>query len=122
MSSLKEKIAEAISKYVVLEDTYTYELTRVKSEFEAGTMSLDDFEEWSEENVDGLAKAIVDALQPQLSKKQQASINKAKKFYRKGVDLYDCSIDMLIYDGLQDKEWAEATVTFLKWALEQEKE
>lgn len=65
----------------------------------------------------------VEALeQPQLNENQQASINEAKKCYRKGTDLYDCSIDMLICDGLQDKEWAEATVAFLTWALEQEEE
>lgn len=57
-----------------------------------------------------------------LTDDQQASINKAKKYYRKGIDLYDCSIDMLIFDDLLDKEWAEATVAFLMWALEQEEE
>ena len=55
-----------------------------------------------------------------LNENQQASINKAKKYYRKGIDLYDCSIDMLIFDDLSDKEWAEATVAFLMWAQEQE--
>ena len=59
---------------------------------------------------------------PQLNENQQASINEAKKYYRKGIDLYDCSIDMLIFDDLSDKEWAEATVAFLMWALEQEEE
>lgn len=71
MSVLKEKIAEAISKHVSLDDTYTYELTRVKSAFEVGTISLEDFEEWSEKNVDDLAGAIVCALQPQLNDNQK---------------------------------------------------
>ena len=75
MSNLKEKIAEAISKHIALEDTYTYELKRAKSAFEVGTMSLEDLEEWSEENVDDLAKAIVDVLQPQLNENQKIKTN-----------------------------------------------
>lgn len=60
--------------------------------------------------------------QPQLNENQQIAINNAKKSFEKGSDLYDCSIDMMLYDGLTDKEWAKATVAFLLWALEQEEE
>ena len=58
--------------------------------------------------------------QPQLNENQQIAINNAKKSFEKGSDLYDCSIDMMLYDGLTDKEWAKATVAFLLWAQEQE--
>lgn len=75
MSSLKETIAEVISQHIALEDTYTYELKRAKAAFEVGTMSLEDFEEWTEENVDDLAKAIVEVLQPQLNENQQIKTN-----------------------------------------------
>ncbi|MDK4352421.1 hypothetical protein M4I17_08365 [Enterococcus thailandicus] len=71
MSELKEKIAEAIGNHISISDTYTYELTRVKTAFEAGTISLEDFEEWSDENVNNLAESIVDVLQPQLNDNQQ---------------------------------------------------
>lgn len=60
--------------------------------------------------------------QPQLNEQQQIAINNAKKSFEKGADLYDCAIDMMLYDGLTDKEWAKATVTFLLWAKEQEEE
>ncbi|MEG7636860.1 hypothetical protein SQQ66_00475 [Enterococcus casseliflavus] len=60
--------------------------------------------------------------QPQLNENQQIAINNAKKSFEKGADLYDCAIDMMLYDGLTDKEWAKATVTFLLWAKEQEEE
>ncbi|MGH1771677.1 hypothetical protein ABE901_13765 [Enterococcus casseliflavus] len=60
--------------------------------------------------------------QPQLNENQQIAINNAKKSFEKGADLYDCAIDMMLYDGLTDKEWAKATVVFLLWALEQETE
>lgn len=59
---------------------------------------------------------------PQLNENQQIAINNAKKSFEKGADLYDCAIDMMLYDGLTDKEWAKATVAFLLWALEQEEE
>lgn len=58
--------------------------------------------------------------QPQLNENQQIAINNSKKTFEKGADLYDCAIDMVLYDGLTDKEWAEATLAFLTWALEQE--
>lgn len=82
MNILKEKIAKAISNHVSLEDTYTYELTRTKSAFEVGTMSLEDFEEWTEENVDDLAKAIVDVLQPQLNENQQIVLEWLKSTWK----------------------------------------
>ena len=40
-------------------DTYTYNLTRVKEAFEIGTMSLDDFEELDESNIDELVDYII---------------------------------------------------------------
>lgn len=60
--------------------------------------------------------------QPQLNENQQIAINNAKKSFEKGADIYDCAIDMMLYDGLTDKEWAKATVAFLLWAQEQEEE
>lgn len=41
-------------------DCYTYELVRVKEAFEIGTMTLDDFVEWDEAQVDDLVSYIVD--------------------------------------------------------------
>lgn len=69
------------------------------------------------------ALANVEVLvQPQLNEQQQIAINNAKKSFEKGADLYDCAIDMMLYDGLTDKEWAKVTVAFLLWAQEQEEE
>lgn len=80
MNTLKEKIAKAITEYVNLDDTYTYKLTRVKSAFFVGTLDLDDFEEWSETDVDELTEAIVSALQLQLqlTENQQAVLDGLK--------------------------------------------
>lgn len=45
--------------FCVGSDCYTYELTRVKEAYELGTMTLDDFVEWDEEQVDDLVSYIV---------------------------------------------------------------
>ena len=60
---LKEKVIEAINDHIDIENTYTYELVRDKRSFSVGTISLPDFEEWTEENVNDLADSIIDVLQ-----------------------------------------------------------
>lgn len=129
MSGLKEKIAKAISEHILLDDTYTYELTRVKSAFEFGTMSLDDFEEWSEENVDDLAKAVVDALQPQLNDNQQIVVNDVKQDHENyGIPKFNAiHLAFTTYatgyyrDHLKnDEEFYQVLSTLIDWALEQE--
>lgn len=65
-------------------------------------------------------KAVEMLKQPQLNEQQQIAINNAKKSFEKGADLYDCAIDMMLYDGLTDKEWAKATLAFLLWVQKQE--
>ena len=142
MSSLKEKIAEAISNHVSLEDTYTYELKRVKSAFEVGTMSLEDFEEWTDENVEDLAETIVDALQPQLNENQQIVLDWLKRehfdSYIKSVisnlyfyvnmtaigDLENKEIQEMVnaYEKLSQEDFAQVLQVFSQRALEQEEE
>lgn len=139
MSSLKEKIAESISKHIALEDTYTYQLKRAKAAFEVGTMSLEDFEEWSEENVDDLAKEIVDVLQPQLNENQQVVLEWLKKEYFQGygpaiirtihllqkentIDISGSKPVTQAYRALNTAEEAVVVKMFADWALEQEAE
>lgn len=55
----KDKIMQILRNYFSIGDSYTYELTRVKSAFEIGTMTVDDFEEWNEENISDLAEYIL---------------------------------------------------------------
>ena len=54
----REKLMAVLRNYFSIGDSFTYELTRVKSAFEVGTMSLDDFEEWGEENISDLCDYI----------------------------------------------------------------
>lgn len=103
MSSLKEKIAEAISKHVSIEDTYTYDLKRTKSAFEVGTMSLEDFEEWTDENVEDLAETIVDALQPQLNENQQIVLWWLKEEQTKNPELSIFGTLSVLFDESENR-------------------
>lgn len=132
MSGLKEKIAEAVSKHISLDDTYTYELTRVKTAFEVGNMSLEDFEEWSDESVDDLAGAIVDALQPELNDNQKVVLEWLKLSAPTGKPMQvvfwmmnnvawghlDELRDPML--ELTDDQQFEVLAAFAQWGLEQE--
>lgn len=136
MSELKEKIAEAIGNHISISDTYTYELTRVKTAFEAGTISLEDFEEWSDENVNNLAESIVDVLQPQLNDNQQIVLEWLKGYLVDDCDfrntleqMYSLQINGIAYKKenlafmkLTERELAQVVQVFSNWFLEQEEE
>lgn len=54
-----EKLKEILMNYFDINgDTYAYNLTRVKSAFDVGTMSFDDFEEFNEETIDDIVRYI----------------------------------------------------------------
>lgn len=138
VNSLKETIAEVISQHIALEDTYTYELKRAKAAFEVGTMSLEDFEEWTEENVDDLAKEIVEALQPQLNPNQQIVFDWAKSYLSEAKNIMWFIEELAFltstggkmrykqvaytYESLSDKERRDLLSAVIAWAQEQEAE
>lgn len=51
-------LKEILMRYFGIGDSYHFELTRVKEAFAVGAMKLDDFQEWTEENVDDLVDYI----------------------------------------------------------------
>ena len=55
----REAVMQALNKYFSIGDSYTYELNRVKEAFYVGTMTLDDFEEWDEDNVSDLCDYLM---------------------------------------------------------------
>lgn len=55
----REKLIEILSKYFSIGDSDTYCLTRVKEGFAVGTVTIDDFVEWDEENIADLADYIL---------------------------------------------------------------
>lgn len=80
---MKQLLAEAIKEHISINDTYVYNLTRDKQAFEVGTMTVDDFEEWNEEDVEGLADSIVDKLSPSLTADQQVVLEWLKEEYKR---------------------------------------
>ena len=58
----REKLIETLNNYFCVGDSDTYICTRDKSAFSVGTMSLDDFQEISEENIVDLADYILKYL------------------------------------------------------------
>lgn len=53
-----ETLKQLLMEYFNIGDSYAYNLTRVKSAFGVGTMTLDDFEEFTEENIDDIIDFI----------------------------------------------------------------
>lgn len=57
---MREKLIELLGKYFDIGDSYAYNLARVKTAFEVGTMSLEDFEEFDEEAIADLADYLIE--------------------------------------------------------------
>ena len=62
MNAKGSKLFNILSDYFALDDCYTYNLLRSKRAFELGTMTLDDFEQWDEENILDLTNYIMEHL------------------------------------------------------------
>ena len=56
---MKEKLMQILANYFDLSDTYAYNLTRDKTAFAVGTMSLDDFEEFDEDTISDIADYLI---------------------------------------------------------------
>lgn len=67
----RDKIHSAINEHIDIEDTYAYFLTREKSSFSVGTVTLDDFEEWTDSDVADLTDSIMEKINPELNENQQ---------------------------------------------------
>lgn len=55
----REKLKEILMQYFAIGDSYTYNLTRVKEGFTVGTVTIDDFEEFTEEIIDDIVEYIL---------------------------------------------------------------
>lgn len=63
MTISKADLKAALMEYFSVDcDSYFYVLTRVKTAFAVGTMSFDDFEEFSEDIIDDLVNHLAEAL------------------------------------------------------------
>ena len=58
-----ERLKDILIDYFdIPSDTYAYNLTRVKSSYAVGTMTIDDFEEFNEETIDDIVQYIKDRI------------------------------------------------------------
>lgn len=62
-TTFKEFLKKVLDDYFNITDTYTYNLTRVKEALEVGTVSIEDFEEFSEETTRDMAEYINNAIE-----------------------------------------------------------
>ena len=56
---MKEKLMQILADYFELNDTYAYNLTRDKRAFAAGTVTIDDFEEFDMDVVADIADFLI---------------------------------------------------------------
>lgn len=55
----KDKLKDLLMEYFSIGDSYSYNLTRVKSAFAVGTVSLEDFEEFDEKFIDDIVDYLL---------------------------------------------------------------
>ena len=55
----KDKLKDLLMEYFEIGDSYSYSLTRVKSAFAIGTVSLEDFEEFDESVIDDIVEYLL---------------------------------------------------------------
>ena len=58
-TDMKEQLIQALRSYFDIGDSYVYNLTRDKQAFACGTMGFDDFEEFTEEDIEDLANYLM---------------------------------------------------------------
>lgn len=55
----RDKLKDLLMEYFSIGDSYSYNLTRVKSAFTVGTVSLEDFEEFDESVIDDIVEYLL---------------------------------------------------------------
>lgn len=55
----RDKLKNLLMEYFSIGDSYSYNLTRVKSAFSVGTISLEDFEEFDESIIDDIVDYLL---------------------------------------------------------------
>ena len=94
---MRERLIQLLSRYFDIGDSYTYNLTRVKTAFAVGTVDLDDFEEYTEGDVANLADYLLEegAILPQVKVGQTVwYINRVP-----GTSIHSAKIVEIYYNG-----------------------
>lgn len=56
----KQQLVNLLNQYFNIGDSYAYNLTRIKDAFTVGTMTFDDFKEFTEETTTDIAEFLID--------------------------------------------------------------
>ncbi|MDT2566386.1 hypothetical protein [Enterococcus avium] len=123
----RDKIHSAINEHIDIEDTYAYFLTREKSSFSVGTVTLDDFEEWTDSDVADLTDSIMEKINPELNENQQVVLDWLKEEKEER-----CSFESAIYwyfeddvepdiisDRLTQIEFLQVLQAFAEWGMKE---
>ena len=123
----RDKIHSAINEHIDIEDTYAYYLTREKSSFSVGTVTLDDFEEWTDSDVADLTDSIMEKINPELNENQQVVLEWLKEEKEER-----CSFESAIYwyfeddvepdiisDRLTQIEFLQVLQAFAEWGMKE---
>ncbi|MDT2570274.1 hypothetical protein P7D97_01500 [Enterococcus raffinosus] len=123
----RDKIHSAINEHIDIEDTYAYFLTREKSSFSVGTVTLDDFEEWTDSDVADLTDLIMEKINPELNENQQVVLEWLKEEKEER-----CSFESAIYwyfeddvepdiisDRLTQIEFLQVLQAFAEWGMKE---
>lgn len=130
----RDKIHSAINEHIDIEDTYAYFLTREKSSFSVGTVTLDDFEEWTDSDVADLTDSIMEKINPELNENQQVVLEWLKDDFKESGNPVD-SLESLAsevlhvetfqtcisstYDELSISEQFQVLQAFAEWGMKE---
>lgn len=123
----RDKIHSAINEHIDVDDTYAYFLTRDKSSFSVGTVTLDDFEEWTDSDVADLTDSIMEKINTELNENQQVVLEWLKEEKEER-----CSFESAIYwyfeddvepdiisDRLTQREFLQVLAAFADWGMKE---
>lgn len=131
---LRDKIHSVINEHIDIDDTYAYHLTRVKEAFSVGTVTLEDFEEWTDADVADLTDSIMDKISPALNENQQVVLTWLKRWHdddpyftlselyesvEPGEYKYEYELD-IAYEKLSEKERFQVLAAFAEWGMKDE--
>lgn len=127
----RDKIHSAINEHIDVDDTYAYFLTRDKSSFSVGTVTLDDFEEWTDSDVADLTDSIMEKINTELNENQQVVLDWLKEEKtNSNLTAFDCIYSFIygnpkdlvtqIWSELNEKEEGQVLEVFSRWVQEQE--
>ena len=129
----RDKIHSAINEHIDVDDTYAYFLTRDKSSFSVGTVTLDDFEEWTDSDVADLTDSIMEKINTELNENQQVVLDWLKDDFKESGNPVDSLVSLAsevlhvetfqtcissTYDELSISEQFQVLQAFAEWGKE----